>query len=560
MLNPAFTHLETHSYYTLLGSTIPVSELVARAAAEGMTHLALTDTNVLYSVLAFNRTCQAAGVQAIIGMTVSVAGEEISDDKTAGQLVLLATGPAGYRSLCRLSSLIQASPEREQLAARGLDWPAVAAHREGLICLSGGRRGWIERLLRMGMDQAARDYARRLAEVYGQNAYLSLELYQPGDEAVAREIVAIGQEVGLSCVAVQPVYCLSPQDSAKLRLLAAIDGNCRLDELPPNEPGIEQHWLSPTEIARRFAAFPEAVSNAGEIAARCGPALPDGRPIWPVLTLPANQMPDERLADLARDGLATRYGPEAPLEVRQRLQHELATITRHGFAALFLIVADIVAFARREGVPVSTRGSVANSLVAYCTGITGVDPIAHDLLFERFLNPARANPPDIDLDFCSRRRNKVLEYVRRTYGAEQVALVATISTMRPKSAVRETAKAYGLDEAQIKRLAALLPRDWHPDPRRRERRSVEEIVTQVSDPREQEIIRQAYGILGQPHHLSVHPGGLVITPGPLTDVVPVQWAPNRGARLTQAGPVGHQRLDRHRRCRRPDPAPPRNSL
>lgn len=547
MSNPTFTHLETHSHYTLLGSTVSVTDLANRAAAEGMTHLALTDTNVLYGVLAFNRACQIAGVQAIIGMTVTVAGEEFSEGEATGQLVLLATSSAGYRSLCRLSSLIQASPEREELAARGLAWAALTENRDGLICLSGGRRGWIKRLLRAGNLQAARDYARRLAEVYGENSYLSLELHQPGDEAVAREIVAIGQKLGVSCVAVQPVHCLSRQDQSKLRLLAAIDRNCRLDDLPPVEPGIDRHnvpsgcWFSPAEINHRFAAFPEAVAVTGEVAARCGPALPDGRPIWPVLKLPANQTPEGRLAELAQAGLVERYGSEAAPEIEQRLQRELAAINRHGFAPLFVIVADVVAFARREGVPVSTRGSVANSLAAYCTGITSVNPIAHDLLFERFLNPARANPPDIDLDFCSRRRHKVLEYVRRTYGEENVALVATISTMRPKSAVRETAKAYGLDEAQIKRLTALLPRDWHPDPRRRERRSVKEIVAQVSDPREREVILQAYGILGQPHHLSVHPGGLVITPGPLTDVVPVQWAP-KGFLITQFDHQGVEAL------------------
>ena len=532
MSSSAFTHLETHSYYTLLGSTIPITELVARAAAEGMAHLALTDTNALYGALAFNQACQAAGLQAIIGMTVTVTGEEISEGEAAGQLVLLATNPAGYRSLCRLSSHIQASPEREQLAACGMDWATLTEHQDGLICLSGGRRGWVERLLRQGNEQAARDYARRLAEVFGEGAYLSLELHQPSDEDVAREIVAIGQRLGVPCAAVQPVYCLSRQDQSKLRLLSAIDCNCRLEAVLPPEPGIDRHWLSPAEIADRFAAFPEAVSTVGEIAARCGPALPDGRPIWPLLKLPTHQTPEERLAELAEAGLVERYGSQAAPEIEQRLHRELAAINRHGFAPLFVIVADVVAFARREGVPVSTRGSVANSLVAYCAGITSVDPIDHDLLFERFLNPARANPPDIDLDFCSRRRHKVLDYVRRAYGEENVALVATISTMRPKSAVRETAKAYGLDEAQIKQLVTLLPRDWHPDPRRRERRSVEELVAQVSDSREREVIRQAYAILGQPHHLSVHPGGLVITPGPLTDVVPVQWAP-KGFLITQ---------------------------
>jgi DNA-directed DNA polymerase III PolC len=195
-------------------------------------------------------------------------------------------------------------------------------------------------------------------------------------------------------------------------------------------------------------------------------------------------------------------------------------------------VADVVRFAREAGVPVNTRGSVANSLVAYCAGMTNVDPVAHDLLFERFLNPARADLPDIDLDFCSRRRDEVLDYLRRTYGQERVALVATVSTLRPKSAVRETAKAYGLDETQINRLTALLPRGWHPDPRRRDRRTVEDVLAELDDPGLREVVRMAFSIVGQPHHLSVHPGGMVITPGPLTDVVPLQWAP-KGFLITQ---------------------------
>ncbi len=189
-------------------------------------------------------------------------------------------------------------------------------------------------------------------------------------------------------------------------------------------------------------------------------------------------------------------------------------------------------FARENDIPVSTRGSVANSLAAYCAGITTVDPIEHDLLFERFLNPARANPPDIDLDFCSRRRDEVLAYVRQKYGAERVALVCTVSTLRLQSAVREVGKAYGLDEAAIGRLANMMPGRWHPDPRRRDQRTVADILPQIPDPREREVVQAAAGLVGQPDHLSVHPGGLVITPGPLTDVVPVQWAP-KGFLVTQ---------------------------
>ena len=175
---------------------------------------------------------------------------------------------------------------------------------------------------------------------------------------------------------------------------------------------------------------------------------------------------------------------------------------------------------------------MANSLVAYCTGITTVDPIEHGLLFERFLNPARANPPDIDLDFCSRRRDEVLHYLRDTYGPEHVALVGTVSTLRLQSAIRETGKAYGLDEAVIGRLASLAPHHWHPDPRRRDKRTMDDVLAEIADPRQREIVREAYTLVGQPDHLSVHPGGAVITPGPLTDFVPVQWAP-KGFLITQ---------------------------
>jgi DNA-directed DNA polymerase III PolC len=200
------------------------------------------------------------------------------------------------------------------------------------------------------------------------------------------------------------------------------------------------------------------------------------------------------------------------------LDRELKTIAKYGFAPLFLIVADIVRFAHEAEVPVGTRGSVANSLVAYCIGITTVDPIEHGLIFERFLNPSRKDLPDIDLDFCSRRRDKVLDYVRRTYGEEKVALVATVNTLRPRSAIRETAKAYGLGEDEIGRLAGMVPRG------RRQAPTLEEVLAKINDPRLEQVVRRAFSIVGQPHHLSLHPGGVVITPGPLTDLIPLQWS------------------------------------
>jgi DNA-directed DNA polymerase III PolC len=648
-----FTHLEVHSHFTLLGATPSVEELTARARDDKLSHLALTDTNALYGAVAFARACRAAEIQPVIGMTLAVMEPDLPPplpekaDAGPGQLVLLATGPVGYRSLCRLSSLIQASPEREALAARGIAWDDLVAYREGLICLSGGRRGWIERYLRAGDYAAAQLCAGRLAGVFEEDAALALELHSPEDERVATEVVALARRLGLPAVAVQPVYCLTPSDAPKLRLLAAIRANVLLNnpiefavdeseregaesaeanEEPSEtrrDPSLKSrrdsglgshplrmtardftgfavsgltgssarlteindratscleeshHWLSPAEVATRFMRFPQAIARAGEIAARCGECLPDGRAIWPSLKLPATQIPDEALAELAWAGYLKLETPDRKLEAgnleleaknselengddnplstssnrlsatgfRQpassnqlpasaRLAHELSAINSHGYAPLFLVVADIVRFARGHDIPVSTRGSVANSLVAYCAGITTVDPIEHGLLFERFLNPARANPPDIDLDFCSRRRDEVLRYVRDTYGPDHVALIGTVSTLRPQSAVRETGKAVGLADARIDHLVRLLPHGWHPDPRRRDKHTMDDVLAALDDPAEQEVVRMAYGLVGQPDHLSVHPGGVVITPGPLTDVLPVQWAP-KGFLITQ---------------------------
>ena len=338
-----------------------------------------------------------------------------------------------------------------------------------------------------------------------------------------------------------------------LTLLAAMEHNCRLTEISPGQlphggdGQVTTHWLSAPAMEARFADFPNALAATAEIAARCTACLPDGRPIWPIIS--GTQMNadkrrwggdsndeieshDETLAALAGAGLTRIYGEAADPTIPARLERELAAIARHGFAPLFLLVADLVDFARSQQIPVSTRGSVANCLVAYCVGITDVDPVAHKLLFERFLNPARTELPDIDLNFCSRRRDEVLEYARERFGAERVALVATVNTMQAKSAVRETGKAYGLDEEEIKRLSKLLPREWHPDPRRRERKTVDDLLAELDDPRLQRVVRQAWRLIGQPSHLSVHPGGLVATPGPTTDFAPLQWTP-KGFAITQ---------------------------
>ena len=541
----SFTHLHVHSHYTLLGATATVEQLVARAEAEAMPALALTDSNALYGAVAFSQACQAVDIQPILGMVVYLALPEAINlpalNGTApawGQLVLLAKGSRGYQSLCAISSLIQGSPQRAQLLQRGLDWEQLRPYTAGLIGIDSGKTGWLTRLVQAGQAQAAARYASRLAGLFEVDGYLGVTLNTAADNAVAQEAIAIGERFGLQPAALQPIYCLEAADAPRLRLLAAIDHNCRLADMPPAAlpgnglPDAELHWLPTETVQARFADFPGALATVGEIVAKCEPALPDGRPLWPKLDLPDEQTAEQALAAAAQTGLQQKYGHSPQKAIQVRLDKELASINKHGFAPLFLLVADITRFARETAVPVNTRGSVANSLVAYCLGITNVDPIEHDLLFERFLNPARANLPDIDLDFCSRRRDEVLHYVRQKYGEDRVALVATISTMQPKSAVRETAKAYGLKEPTIKALTAMLPRGWHPDPRRRHRQKLDDLLAEVADKTQREVLMEAFELIGQPHHLSIHPGGIVITPGLLTETVPVQLAP-KGFLTTQ---------------------------
>ncbi|MCO5179275.1 MAG: DNA polymerase III subunit alpha [Candidatus Promineofilum sp.] len=536
-----FTHLHVHSHYTLLGGAPAPEALVERARADGLTSLALADGNALFGVVAFARACRAANIRPIIGLTAAVAPppEDMPPDHGAalGRLVLLATGPAGYRSLCRLASLYQTDPDRERRARHGFRWDELREHTAGLIAVSGGRTCWLERYLRAGQPGAASRYVARLGGLYGEGCTLAVgpDLMIGELRAIADEIIALATRFGLHAAAVQPIFCLEPEERPLLRLLAAIDDNCPIDavesaRLPDGgDEATPLVWPDRAAFAGAYAARPELLAAAGQVAALCGEALPDGRPLWPSLDLAS---PADALRQQAAAGLAQRYGDPAPPDVVARLAHETAVITQFGFAPLFLVVADVVRFARASGIPAGTRGSVANSLAAYCLGITTVDPVAHDLLFERFLNPARRRPPDIDLDFCSRRRDEVLDYVRRTYGMERVALVSTMNTLQPRSAVRETGKAYGLSNETINALVAVLPRGWHPDPRRRSTETIDDVIAGIADPLSRDVVRQAYRLIGRPHHAGLHPGGLIITPGPLTDTVPLLLSP-KGFLATQ---------------------------
>ncbi len=529
-----FVPLRVHSYFSLLTGVNSPAELVARAQMDALSHLALTDLDAMYGTVAFAQACRAAQIVPITGLAVRLAGHA----QAPNEAVLLAKDAAGYRSLTQVSSQLQTRPNRTAQLS-GLDWPTLEANRAGLICIGGGRRSHVEQALRQGDRAEAARLTGHFAGIFGDAFYLALEVHEDADHEVAAAVNELADRFGVGIVALPPVYCLDPSEQSRMPLLAAIDLNCLLADVPParlpdgDSPDVALHWPDAATIARCYGAYPAALAATRSIAAQCQDALPDGRPIWPAPALPPGRDANQQLATLAEQGLAERSGGDLlPAHVRRRLDEELAAIASHDFAPLFLVVADLVRFARSQGIPVSTRGSVANSLVAYATDITTVDPITHDLLFERFLNPARTSLPDIDLDFCSRRRDEVLSYVRSTYGAKRMALVATISTLQPKSALRETAKAYGVDEATITKLVKRLPGRWHPDPERRQRLDAEAFIAATTDTDLRAMVEAAFAIVGLPHHLSIHPGGVVIAPGPLTDYAPVQMTP-KGFLITQ---------------------------
>ncbi len=524
-----FTHLHVHSYYSLLGGTATIEQLVAQAVADDLQSLALTDTNGLYGAIAFARACKTEGIQPIIGMSVGVAfGDRAA--LSSNQLVLLAKDEEGYRSLCRLTQRIQGSSEREAKLAQGVALAELRQNRAGLMAIDDGEWGWLAHFVRRGEMKLATQYAGRLGAIFEEDCFVGLS----GGRKAWRDIMKTAVRFGIRPVAVQPVFCVEPAERELLRLMRAIDVNGRFEDQPTVTQTI--HWQRPDEIAEIYENYPDALANVAEIVAQCGDCLPDGGTIWPdlsviskqwavdseaapVSTSAATQSPDLMLVEQATAGMSRIFGEVVDGVIQQRLEAELDAVNKQGFAPLFLVVADIVRFARETAVPVSTRGSVANSLVAYCLGITTVDPIEHRLIFERFLNPARRNLPDIDLDFCSYRRDEILHYVRQTYGENKVALVAMMNTFQPKSAVRETAKAFGFSETEIKEIGKKIPSRW-----RSGAADLDSVLTEFEVEATRAMLRVAWQLVGRPRNLSVHPGGIIITPDGLTDVVPVQWA------------------------------------
>lgn len=513
--------LHLHSQWSLLDGLATIPELVDFAHSCELPALALTDSNALYGAIEFTAHCQDSGIQPIVGAELALSGGHL--------ILLLAQRSAGYANLCRLISRLQATPDREASLARGLSKEELGAHAEGLIALSGGPAGLLDAALREGDTARAERAALELVNLFGRECFfIELQIHRQEDVENVKALQTLADRLHLQTVATHDIHYLSADDARRYRVLSAM----RLGRLAADLPlQPELAFPSSDEMRRKFAGFPDALANTRQIADRCRLDLPLGQLHFPMPVLPEGRSPHEALWAQALRGAETRYGALTP-ELDARLRKEVDVIDTLGYTPYFLVVADIVRFARERQIPISPRGSASSSVVAYSIGIHDIDPIEHNLYFERFLSLERRDPPDIDLDLCSRRRDEVVHYVYETYGAEHTAMVCTYATLRARYALREVGKAYGLPEKRIDELSSHLPWRWNPGRADENEAALAKLMHQARDSLEREVIEMSRALDGVPHHLSVHPGGIVISAQPITNLVPLQYA-TKGLVITQ---------------------------
>jgi DNA polymerase-3 subunit alpha len=534
----AFAHLHTHSEYSLLDGANRIPDLVARVKELGMDTVALTDHGNLHAAWSFYEEARAQGIRPIIGCEAYLAFgsrhlRERQPDAPAAysHLVLLARNRAGYQNLIKLSSIgyLEGYYRRPRI-----DREVLEAHREGLVGLAACLSGEISLWLRQQNYEQARRSAEWFAATFGPDGFW-LEVQDHGipEERVVREgMFRLGEDLGLPVLATNDAHYLRRDDSEAHDCLLAIGTGKDLDD--PNRfrfVGQESYVKSEAEMRALFPDRPEVIDRTQQVAELCEFDF-EKRYHLPQFPRPAGYASDnDLLVELATKGVTDRYGAPLPAPVRERLDYELGVITKTGYAGYLLIVQDFIAAARARGIPVGPgRGSAAGSVVAYGLGITNVDPLRFDLLFERFLNPERVSMPDIDVDFCFERRGEVIEYVRERYGRTSVGQIITFGTLKARAALRDIARVLRVSPADSDRIAKLVPSGpaFSLSVAEAARRVPELKELVAADPIVSRVVDLAQRIEGLSRHASVHAAGIVIAPGPLDEYVPVCTAPQRG--------------------------------
>jgi DNA polymerase-3 subunit alpha len=545
-----FVPLHLHTEYSLLDGAIRIDGLIERAVEYRLPAIAITDHGNLFGAIDFYRKVSKAGMKPIIGCEVYLArgsrferGSSKTQQEKPFHLLLLCKDMDGYRNL---STLISKSYIEGFYYKPRIDKDLLAQYSGGLIALSSCLKGEIPYYLSLGMVEKAREAALNYKHIFGpDNFFLEIQANElPEQDEVNRQMVELGRELHIGVVATNDSHYLERKDAKAHDILLCIQTGKTLKDTDRMRFAKDTFYLkSPEEMWHAFRDVPEAIKNTRLIAERCNLDFSFDRFRLPHYSVPEGESPDTYLRRLAEEGLRKKLGKRPPEAYRERLEHELSTIQEMGFSSYFLIVWDFIQYAKRRGIPVGPgRGSAAGSLVAYSLDITELDPIRYGLLFERFLNPERVSMPDIDIDFCMDRRSEVIEYVSNKYGKDHVAQIITFGTMKARAAIRDVGRVMNIPYSEVDRVAKLIPSD--PKITIKKALEIEPLLRQLVEERKEirELIEIAQKLEGLARHASTHAAGIVISPEPLTDILPLYKAPNEDVITTQYDMVAIKNL------------------
>ncbi|MDP3957037.1 MAG: DNA polymerase III subunit alpha [bacterium] len=524
----SFTHLHVHSHYSLLTALPKIEELLAQAKEFGMTSIALTDTSALYGAVEFQSKAKEYGIKPIFGAEIYVCKDlhsknNTAEDRRRNQLVLLVKNETGYKNLMKIISIAQL--EGFYYKARA-DKNLLRQHHEGLIALSGSLQGEVPSEIIYGNYERAKASALEYQDIFGEeNFYLELgPNFEYENQVIANQGLAqISRETGIPVVATSDVHYVKREHAEIQDILLCIRDNKKVtDKERFSMMSLDLSLRSGKEMAEIFKGFPAAIENTEKIAALCDFRIRMDESHLPEFPLPEGKLADEFLRELCELGLKKRYtGKKITSEQRTRMEYELSVIKSTGFASYFLIVQDFVNWAKNNGVVVGPgRGSAAGSFIAYLTGITNIDPIEYNLLFERFLNPERISMPDVDMDFADDRRDDVLNYVREKYGNDHVAQIITFGTMAARAAVRDVGRALGFPYDLCDKTSKMIPMFTSIHKALKEVPEFTQWYGGSADVKR--LVDAAMKVEGLVRHASMHACGVVITKDPVTEYTPLQ--------------------------------------
>ncbi|MCL2494951.1 MAG: DNA polymerase III subunit alpha [Oscillospiraceae bacterium] len=520
-----FTHLHVHTEYSLLDGACRLGRLLDRVKELGMDSLAITDHGNMYGVIDFYRLAKEKGVRPIIGCECYVASRTRFDkdknfDSQRYHLVLLCENETGYKNLMAMVS--EAWVDGFYTKPR-IDRELLGKYHEGLICLSACLAGEVPQALLENDYDRAKEVALWHENLFGKgNYFIEIQNHHLAEqERILPQLIRLAGETGIGLVATNDVHYVEKQDHKVQQVLICIQTNHVLGESTGLEFETQEFYLkSETEMAALFP--PEAIENTAKIAARCNVEIEFGHTSPPYFEVPGGRDHCEWITQLCEQGLVHRYGENPPEAYKARLHYELGIVNSMGYVDYYLIVHDFISYAKSQGIPVGpARGSGGGSLASYCLGITDIDPMKYNLLFERFLNPERVSMPDFDIDFCTERRGEVLDYVIAKYGADHVAQIVTFGTMAARSALRDVGRALGMPYGVVDRIAKLVPFELKISLEKALQASTELRAEYAGDDAVRELVDMARMVEGMPRNAGTHAAGVVITREPVRSYVPL---------------------------------------